>query len=54
MGLWFHSMYEIRKLHCVLDEENGNIVPDNVPVALRYSEYQWRCMVVAINDTQRV
>ena len=54
VGLWLHSMDEVRKLHCILNEENGNVVPDQVPVALRFAEYQLIRMAVEVNGTQRV
>ena len=35
--LRLHGMDEIRKLDRILDEEDGNVVADEVPVALRRS-----------------
>ena len=32
--LWFASMDDIGELHRILDEENGNVVSNNVPIAL--------------------
>ena len=34
MWLWFGGVDKVRELDGVLDEEDGNVVPDDVPVAL--------------------
>jgi hypothetical protein len=34
MRLWLARMDDVRELDCVLDEENWDIVPNDVPVAL--------------------
>lgn len=34
VGFRLHGMNDIREFHGVLDEEDGDVVPDNVPVAL--------------------
>ncbi len=32
--LWLHRVDEVGELHCVLDEEDGNVIPHNIPVTL--------------------
>ena len=33
MGLWLHGMNKVRELDRFLYEENGEIIPDNIPIS---------------------
>jgi hypothetical protein len=37
--LWLDGMHEVRELHRILNEEDGNVVADDIPVALVRVEF---------------